>query len=161
MEAARMNMKVKTTLIIIATLIIGIIFGALLSRAYLHHRIRRAFVMVDPNRFMPFFEQIISPTPEQNEQIRKIIQKHTKQVQELRNNFEAGMASSFESLRKELDSILTSEQKERLEKMMRERRPWMRRDMPPFPRRKGPFPKPRQKSPPEKKLPQSFLAYLQ
>jgi uncharacterized membrane protein YfcA len=80
MEKARMNIKLKTTLIIIATLIIGIIFGALLSRAYLHHRIRRAFTMVNPNRFMIFFEQNISPTPEQSEQIRKIIQNHTKNL---------------------------------------------------------------------------------
>ncbi len=146
-----MNMKVKTTLIIIATLIIGIIFGALLSRAYLHHRIRRAFVMVDPNRFMPFFEQIIDPTPEQSDQIRKIIRKHANDVLEIRNDFEARMSSSFESLQKNLDSVLTPEQKDRLEKMMRERRPRMRRDMPPFPRRDGPYPEPPPKFPPDKK----------
>ncbi len=142
METGRMNIKVKTALIIVATLLIGIIFGALLSRAYLHHRIRRAFVMVNPNRFAPFFEQAISPTPEQSEQIRKIFQKHAQKVFELRKNFEAGMSLSFESLREELDSVLTPEQKKRLEKMMRERRPWPRRGPGPWPKRDGPFPQP-------------------
>ncbi len=147
-----MNIRLKTTLIIIATLIIGIIFGALLSRAYLHHRIRRAFTMVNPNRFMTFFEQTISPTPEQREQIRKIIQKHTKTVSELQKNLRDGMDSSFESLRKELDSVLTPEQKERLEKMMRGRRPWPPRDRRLWPRRDGPLPDPQRKLlPPEKK----------
>jgi Spy/CpxP family protein refolding chaperone len=146
-----MNMKAKTTLIIIATLLIGIIFGALFSRAYLHHRIKRAFIMVDPNRFMPFFEQIISPTPEQREQIRKIIRKHADEVWEIRNDFDERMSTSLESLRKELNSVLTPEQKARMEKMMKERRPWMRRDSPPFPRRKRPFPKPQRKFPPKKK----------
>jgi Spy/CpxP family protein refolding chaperone len=147
-----MDIKVKTALIIIATLIIGIVFGALLSRAYLHQRIRRAFVMVDPNRSVPFLEQTINPTPEQSEQIRKIIQKHTKQVMELRRNFDEGMASSFESLRKELDSVLTPEQKKRLEKMMRGRRPWPRRGPGPWPRRDRPFPQPQRKPPaPEKR----------
>jgi hypothetical protein len=151
-------MKAKSSLIIIATLIIGIIFGALLSRAYLHHRIRRAVVMVNPNRSMPFLEQIISPTPEQRELIRTIIRKHADEVLEIRKDFEKSMTSSFENLQKELDSVLTPEQKKRLEKMMRERRPWMRRDMPPppFPRRDGPFPKPDRKLPTEKKLPHNF-----
>jgi Spy/CpxP family protein refolding chaperone len=151
MEAGRMDIKVKTALIIIATLLIGITFGALLSRAYLHHRIRRAFVMVDPNRLVPFLEQTINPSPEQSEQIRKIIQKHTKQIMELRTNFEEGMASSFEYLRKELDSVLTPEQKRRLEKMMRERRPWQEREPGPWPRRDGPFPGPQIKPPPPEK----------
>ncbi len=146
-----MNIKVKTTLIILATLIIGIIFGALLSRAYLHHRIRQAFIMVNPNRFMPFFEETISPTPEQSERINKIFEKHAQQVFELRKNFEKGMASSFESLRKELDSVLTPEQKKRLEKMMRQRRPWPMRGRGPWTRRDPPFPGPEIKPPPPEK----------
>ncbi len=147
-----MNIKIKTTLIISATLIMGIIFGALISRAYLHHRIRRAFVMVNPNRFAPFFEQAISPTSEQSEQINKIFQKHAQQVFELRKNFDAGMASSFDSLRKELDSVLTPEQKKRLEKMMRERRPWPRRGPGPRMKRDAPFPQsPKEFLPPEKR----------
>jgi len=146
-----MDIKIKTALIIIATLIIGIIFGALLSRAYLHHRIRKAFVMVDPNRSVPFLEQTINPTPEQSEEIKKIIQKHTKQVMELRKNFDDGMTSSFESLRKELDSVLTPEQKRHLEKMMRERKPWPKRGLGPWPRRDRPFPGPKKKPPPPEK----------
>jgi Spy/CpxP family protein refolding chaperone len=146
-----MNIKVKTTLIIMSTLIIGIIIGALFSRAYLHHRIRRAFTMVNPNRFMIFFEQNISPTPEQSEQIRKIIQKHAKTVSELQKNLRDGMDSSIESLQKELDSVLTPEQKRRLERMMRGRRLWPRRDRRLWPRRDGPFPDPQRKLPPPEK----------
>ena len=147
-----MNIKVKTALIIVATLIIGIVFGALLSRAYLHHRIKKAFVMVNPNRFAPFFEQAISPTPEQSEQIDEIFKEHAQQVFELRKNFEKGMASSFDSLRKELDSVLTPEQKKRLEKMMRHRRPWPMRSPGRRTRRDAPFPDPGIKPPlPEKR----------
>lgn len=146
-----MNIKVKTALIIISTLIIGIIFGFLLSRAYLHHRIRRAFTMLNPNMFMTYFEHTINPTPEQREQIRKIIQKHAKTVTELQKDLREGMESSFESLRKELDSILTPEQKERMEKMMRDRKPWRPRDRRPWPPRDRPFPDPQRKLPPPEK----------
>jgi hypothetical protein len=150
-----MNMKVKTSLIIIATLIFGMICGALLSRAYLHHRIRRAVVMVNPNRFMPFLERVIDPTPEQREQIRTIIQDHAGEVLDIRRDFEKNMTSSFESLRKELDSVLTPGQKKRLERSIRERRPWMRRDRPRLPRRKVPFDPP-PNFPPDKKSSYNF-----
>jgi Spy/CpxP family protein refolding chaperone len=131
-----MNMKVKTTVVIIITLIFGIVFGALLNRTFTHQRIKRAFDAVNPNRFAMILERAIDPTEEQKKKIREILQKHAKNVAELRKNLDKGMASSFTTLQKELDSVLTPEQKERLEKMMKERRPWMRRERPGPP---GPF----------------------
>ena len=151
-----MNMKVKTTVVIIITLIIGIVLGAMLNRTFLHQRIRRAFDAVNPNRFTMILERAIDPTAEQKKQIREILQKHSKDISDLRKNLRDGMQSSLQSLQKELDFVLTPEQKERLEKMMREREPWMRRDGKPWPRRDGPFPKPQRKFPPEKKVPQNF-----
>jgi len=151
-----MNMRVKTTIVIIITLIFGIVLGAMLNRAFMHQRIRRAFDTVDPNRFTMILERAIDPTAEQKKQINEILQKHAKDVAELRKNLRDGMQSSIQSLQKDLDSVLTPEQKERLEKMMKERRPWRRREGKPWPRRDGPFPKPQQKFPPENKLPQNF-----
>ncbi len=148
-----MNIKAKTTLVIILTLIIGIVFGFLLSRAYMHYRIKRAFAMITPSRFIPVFEQTINPTPEQREHIRKIIQEHAENIAELQKNLREGMESSFESLRKELESILTPEQKKRLGKMMRHRKLWPRRDRRHWPPRGRPFPEPRRKLPPPEKKP--------
>jgi Spy/CpxP family protein refolding chaperone len=146
-----MNIKAKTALIIIFTLIIGMIFGALISRAYMHHRIKRAFAMVNPARFIPVFEQTIKPTPEQRDQIRKIIRRHAKTVSELQNNLREGMESSFESLRKDLDAVLTPGQKKHLRELIRNRPPWPRRDRRPWPPRERPFPEPDKKLPPPEK----------
>ncbi len=143
-----MNIKVKTTLIIIVTLIIGIVLGAMLNRTFMHLRIKRAFDAVNPNRFSMILEHAIDPTPEQKKLIREILKKHAAKAEELRKNLDEGMASSFMTLQKELDSVLTPEQKERLENMVRQRRPWMRRN------RRSPWPPP--KFPPEKRLPQNF-----
>ena len=151
-----MNMRVKTTIVIIITLIFGIVLGAMLNRTFMHQRIKRAFDAVNPNRFTMILERAIDPTAEQKKQIREILQKHAKNVAELRNNLTDGMQTSMQSLQKELESVLTPEQKERLEKMVRERRPWMRRDGKPWPRRDGPVPKPQRKVPPEKKAPRNF-----
>jgi len=143
-----MNVKVKTTLIIIVTLIIGIVLGAMLNRTFMHLRIRRAFDAVNPSRFAMILEQSIDPTPKQKKQIREILEKHANTVSELRKKLDEGLASSFMTLQKELDSVLTPEQKERLEKMVRRRRSWMRRGRA--------FPGPPPNFPPDKKLPRNF-----
>jgi Spy/CpxP family protein refolding chaperone len=151
-----MNMKVKTTIVIVITLIFGIVFGALLNRTFMHRRIRRAFDAVNPNRFTMILERAIDPTEEQENQIREILQSHAKQVEELRKKTMEGMETSLQALKKELDSVLTPEQKERLEEMMKKRPPWMRRGGKPWPPRERPFPKSQRKIPPEKKFPHYF-----
>ena len=151
-----MNMKVKTTIVIIITLIFGIVLGAMLNRTFMHQRIRRAFDAVNPNRFTMILERAIGPNPEQRKLVKEILQKHEKDISDLRKDLRDGMQSSIQSLQKELDSVLTPEQKERLEKMMSARRPWMRRDGKPWPRKDGLFPKPERKFPPEKKNPNNL-----
>ena len=130
-----MNMKVKTTIVIIITLLFGIVFGALLNRTFTHRRIRKAFDAVNPIRFMMILEEAIDATDEQKKQIREILQSHAKQVEELRKNAMEGMETSLQALKKELDSVLTAEQKECLEEMMKKRPPWMRRGGKPWPPR--------------------------
>ena len=142
-----MNMKVKTTIVIIITLIFGIVLGAMINRTFTHRRIRRAFDAVNPIRFSMILERAINPTEEQKKQISEILQKHAKQVEKLRGDAMEGMQTSIQTLKKELDSVLTSEQKKRLEKMMRERRPWARRDGRPWQRRDRPYPKSQRKFP--------------
>ena len=143
-----MNMKVKTTIVIIATLIFGIVLGAMLNRTYMHQRIKRAFDAVNPNRFVMILERAIEPTKEQKKRIREILQKNAQSVAELRKKLDEGMRTSFMTLQKELDSVLTPEQKERLEKIVRQRRPWMKRER----RLRRPPPK----FPPDKKLPRNL-----
>lgn len=151
-----MNMKVKTTIVIIITLIFGIVLGAMLNRTLMHRRIRRTFDAVNPGRFTMIMERVLEPTAEQKKQVREILRDHAKKVDELRKNAMEGMQASIQALRVELDAVLTPEQKKRLERMMKERPPWMRREGMPRPRMDRPFPKPQRKFPPEKKQPHYF-----
>jgi len=143
-----MNTKMKIVLIIIVTLVIGIVLGAMLNRAFLRHRIQRAFADRNPLGMVSFIERNIRPTPEQREQIREILEKHRKKSAEMREKFMMEMQAEFESLEAELDPILTSEQKNRLKR--RFRGPW--RD----PRR---FPDPRRprRKPPGEKQPKEAI----
>lgn len=111
-----MNIKVKTTLIIIITLMFGIFIGAMLNRALLQHRIRRAFSVRNPNRFAAIYEKIIKPDTAQSEMIREILNKYAKHTSEIRDNFRQEMQSALESMRAEIEPLLTTAQKKRLER---------------------------------------------
>ncbi len=109
-----MNIKAKTALIIIITLALGIVIGAMLNRALLQRRINRAFSWRSPDFMITNFENIIEPGQKQRKLIRQILNKHAERMMELRENSRKDMQEEFESLQKELDLILTPEQKNRL-----------------------------------------------
>ncbi|MFQ6038445.1 MAG: hypothetical protein ACE5LV_07495 [Candidatus Aminicenantales bacterium] len=123
-----MNIKIKTALIILVTLIIGIVIGAMLHRALLHRRINRAFVILNPNRFLIASERVIQPNPAQKKRIQEILEDHAERVEKIRRAFLKDMQASFEAMRQELDQELTPEQKRRLERMLLRPRwiPWRR-----------------------------------
>ncbi|MGD8539780.1 MAG: hypothetical protein PVI66_13775 [Candidatus Aminicenantes bacterium] len=148
-----MNTKVKIALIIIVTLVIGIVLGAMVNRALLRHKIRRAFDERNPKGMISFIERNIQPTPDQREQIREILKKHRINSQEIREKFMEDMRLEFESLEAELDPILTPEQKNRLKR--RFRGPW--RDPRRFPDRHGPRRKPPGERPPKEKVPEEKI----
>jgi len=137
-----MNTKVKIALIIIVTLVIGIVLGAMLNRAFMRFRIQRAFADRNPLGMISFIEKDIRPTPDQREKIREVLEKHRKKSLDLREKFMMEMRAEFESLEAELDPILTPEQKNRLKR--RFRGPWRDPRRFPDPRR------PRRKPPGEK-----------
>lgn len=139
-----MNTKVKVTLIIIVTLVIGIALGAMLNRAFLRHRIQRAFATRNPVGMVSFIERSIRPTPDQRAKIREILEQHRIKSQEIRDRFMEEMQLEFESLESELDPVLTPEQKKRLKD--RSTGPW--RDPRRFQDRRGP-----RRKPPREKLP--------
>ncbi len=148
-----MNTRVKIALIIIVTLALGIVLGAMINRAFMRHRIQRAFADRNPLGMVSFIERNIRPTPDQREQIREILEKHRKKSAEIREKFMIDMRAEFESLEAELDPILTPEQKDRLKRRLRG--PW--RDHRRFPDRRGPRMKPPGERPPKEKVPRESI----
>lgn len=143
-----MNTKAKVALIIIVTLVIGIVLGAMLNRAFLRNRIQRAFADRNPTGMVSFIERNIRPTPEQREQIREILEKHRKKSVEMREKFMMDMQAEFESMEAELDPILTPEQKNRLKRRLHGT--WKDRGR--FLDRRGPRRKPPGEKPPKEQI---------
>ncbi len=138
-----MNVKVKTALIIIITLIIGILLGAMLNRALLRHKIQKTFSMHRPDKLVFFMEEMIQPRPDQRNQIRVIVEKYAGRRKEMRQQFFTEMQAERESFMKEIEPLLTLEQIERLKKGPPGLFPGRR----PFPGRERPFKKPPRKWP--------------
>jgi len=122
-----MNLKLKITLIIIVTLIIGVVIGAMAHRAYLQNRIRRTFAWGNPNRFGAVYERMIRPKANQSEQIRKILARHAQNISKIRDDYRQKIESEFEAIREEINPLLTPEQKRRLSQFFPRLLPFRRR----------------------------------
>ncbi len=109
-----MNVKTKTTFIIIVTLIIGIAIGAMLNRALLQHHIKRTFSSRTPERLPVFYERILDPNGEQTQKISSVLKKHALTVSKIRDNYQKEMLAANESFKTKLYPLLTPAQKSRL-----------------------------------------------
>ncbi len=113
-----MTTKLKTTFILIGTLIIGIIIGALISGTLRQHKSDKIREMHAQDRFFRGMEQIIKPADEQREKIQKILEKGFQQLSEIKEKHHTEIAVLLDSLHQEMDKVLSKEQKERLERQI-------------------------------------------
>lgn len=114
-----MKTNTKTVLLIVATLLIGILIGALGSGFTAHRFARHVADMRHREVFVERMMEIIDPAPDQEDQIRGILTRHAEQFAEIADDFHGEASALFDSLRTELDPVLTDEQKARLEERHR------------------------------------------
>ena len=124
-----MNTKTKTLFVILGTFILGLIIGGLGSHLYYRYKVNQIVSMRSPQQIFHFVERLIQPSPKQRAAIRDILQKHGRVVLEnMRENREKQL-QQFQSLKDDLQQILTPEQMQRLEHHLRRRQ----RPLRPFP----------------------------
>jgi len=110
-----MNVRTKTVLVIVATLLIGILIGALGSSFVVHRFIGRVAEMRHRDVFVERLVETIDPEPEQEEVVRDILTRHSERFSEMSERFRSETTALLDSLKAELDTVLTDEQKARLE----------------------------------------------
>jgi hypothetical protein len=120
-----MNLKIKSSLIIIFTLILGIFLGAIFTWNLLHHRVRdRIDKLRTPGGFIEFLVDDLELSNEQREEVKVIILEHFERVERMSREYRRSFRTTIDSLSSDLDPILTPEQKAKfLEKMKRGRGP--------------------------------------
>lgn len=109
-----MSIHLKTALIVLSTLIVGIFCGALISGAIRQDRRERFFGSPSPERFIGQMEQIIRPDAVQSEAVVRILDKYRPRFAETMSRHRSEMSALLDSLHQELEPLLTEEQKERL-----------------------------------------------
>jgi hypothetical protein len=109
------NVKAKTSLILIGTLIIGVAIGGLGSGLLRGDRARELELMRPQHRFLQFMKRVVRPTAEQSQQFDDILAKYSKQISTIHEQHQEEIFAVYDSLHKELNSLLTEEQRARLE----------------------------------------------
>jgi hypothetical protein len=110
-----MTIQLKSTMIVLATLFLGVLIGILGSR-WLHEPPKfKPHEMRDPGGFIQFNEHLIQPTVAQRDTIRKILIKYYNRFTDLDREHRVELKAVLDSMRRELDPLLTKEQRKRME----------------------------------------------
>jgi hypothetical protein len=106
--------------IIIGTLSIGVVIGALIvGPLAARHHFKRMADWRTPKGFAARLEEIIDPDEGQVETLRSTLARYGEDFDEVASRHRAEVRNMIDSLHAELDTILTDEQMERLERRRR------------------------------------------
>ncbi len=114
-----MKTNTKTVLIIVATLLIGMLIGVLGSGFVVHRFVSRAVDMRRQDVFVERLMDVIDPAPDQEAEVKGILDRHAERFSDITDEFHRETSALFDSLRADLDPVLTDEQKARLEERHR------------------------------------------
>jgi hypothetical protein len=109
-----MTIQVKSTLIIIATFLLGILIGFFGDRWTKRPPPFNAQEMRRPDGFIQFNEKLIQPTADQKEAVHAILAKYYKRFNRADGRHRQELTALVDSMHVELSPILTREQRERI-----------------------------------------------
>ncbi|TDI85776.1 MAG: hypothetical protein E2O79_01130 [Caldithrix sp.] len=113
-----MTTKTKSALILLGVLTMGVAIGALGSGT-LHQQRKQRFERMPPHeRFFLFMERVLDPSEEQRDDVERIIETRSEQLRELHETHQTGVIAIYDSLRADLQILLTDEQKKRFEEQI-------------------------------------------
>ncbi len=108
-----MTIQVKSTLIILATFLLGIVIGFLGDRWMRRPPPFNAQQMRKPEGFIQFNEKMIQPTAAQKDTVHAILAKYFKKFNAANDLHRQQLTALIDSMHAELSPILTKEQRER------------------------------------------------
>jgi len=131
-----MNIHLKTAAILLATLIIGLVCGALILGAFARDRLQPP-PQATRERFVERWVRLVQPDPEQLQRIREVVGEHEPGFREYYMRHRQEIQVLVDSLHGDLEPILTETQLERIKRIRegRERVREFRRDGDRAPRR--------------------------
>ena len=115
-----MNIHLKTAAILLATLIIGMVCGALILGAFARDRLQPPPQMTR-ERFVERWVRMVGPDQEQMRRIREVVGEHEPGFRENYMRHRLEMQTLVDSLHRDLEPILTESQLERIQRIRQRR----------------------------------------
>ena len=128
--------RTKSIALLIATLLLGVVLGAVMNAWWAHERFDRLRRLRSPGGFEQMIERVVEPnSPEQRREIEQVVSRSAQRLDSLRARHWRELRTVIDSMRTDLEPILTDEQEAALTRRIR-----MHRRGPKF--RPGPPPGP-------------------
>ena len=128
--------RTKSIALLIATLLLGVVLGAVMNAWWAHERFERLRRLRSPGGFEQMIERVVEPNaPEQRREIERVVSRSAQRLDSLRARHWRELRTVIDSMRTDLEPILTDEQEAALTRRFR-----MHRRGPQF--RPGPRPGP-------------------
>lgn len=112
-----MNLKVKNTLIISGTLVLGLILGMLICGRYTKMRLNNFRNFYTEKGFVKQFVKTVHPSPEQMKQLKPLFKENLDKNRALIKECKENKRMLYQEFRKKASEILTPEQLEKLDKL--------------------------------------------
>ena len=119
-------MKLRSVIIIIATLLLGFVMGMLTSAQIRYHKLKPVRVYFSDDRFRDAIYNTINPDEDQKEKLEVVIRKYSRLSRDIQMNYRKTLEDFTSDLWKEMLPLLTAEQKDKLEEMERKRQDFSR-----------------------------------
>ena len=114
-----MTASTKSVLMLFSTLLIGMLLGSLITGAANNRRMRNLAEMRSARGLAYYLEDVVRPdSEEQREAIRAVLEEAAPKFAETMMESRERMRELTDSVRAELDPLLTEEQRQRLEERM-------------------------------------------
>ncbi|NBB72968.1 MAG: hypothetical protein GVY35_04735 [Bacteroidetes bacterium] len=115
-----MTLQTKSALLLGGALVTGVLLGALIVGAFVSQRVDRLDALREPTRLTRFMEDAIEPTsPAQRDSIRTVLRYRARQTAAILQDTRRDLRAVQDSLRADLQPLLSDEQLSRLRERMR------------------------------------------
>ncbi len=112
----------KTVLYIGGVFIVGFLLGMLTSAQIRNKKLEPVRTFFSEGEYVRNIARIVHPSKEQWEEFDPIIKKYGAENAKLQKTFRDGVQTNMDAFRKEIDKILTKEQRDKLKKVEEERK---------------------------------------
>lgn len=115
------NVRTKAVFVLLGTLLLGILLGALGTGFFVRHRLHHLHQLRTPSGFTQEMMQAIEPTgSEQRDALRDALQSHVHQMKEIRERYRKKLRTEVDSMHATAEDLLTPQQQQRMREKMKE-----------------------------------------